>query len=101
MSIATHTRDLTIQSGQGPYEANFYDTVGETVASLVTLPKAVAIVDENVAALYAAELAPLRDAMPVRTVPALESEKTLAGIERTLEFLQQNAANRDTRLVAI
>ncbi len=100
MTSAT-TRELTIQSGQGPYAAAVYDSVAHIARDLAPLKKAVAMVDANVSALYAAALAPLRDAMPYHTVPALESEKTMAGVERMLQFLQDHECNRETVIVAV
>jgi 3-dehydroquinate synthase len=101
MPITKATEDLTIQSGQGEYQARFHDSVAAAIAPLTKVAKAAVIVDANVDALYSAELAPLKALFPYRAVPALESEKTLAGVERTLQFLQDHNGNKETRLIAI
>ena len=101
MPITNTTEDLTIQSGQGAYHARFHDSVAAVVARLRRIAKATVIIDANVDALYAADLAPLRSAFPYRTIPALETEKTLAGVDRTLQFLQDHKGNKETRLIAI
>jgi 3-dehydroquinate synthase len=101
MSITNITEDLTIQSGQGAYRARFHQSIAGAIAPLARVPKGAVIVDANVDALYSADLAPLKNALPYRTVPALETEKTLAGVERTLHFLQDHKGNKETRLIAI
>jgi 3-dehydroquinate synthase len=101
MPITNITEELQIQSGQGAYPARFHESVAAVVAQLAGSAKAAVIVDANVDALYASSLAPLKSAFPYRTVPALETEKTLAGVERTLQFLQDHKANKETRLIAI
>lgn len=101
MPITNLAEDLTIQSGQGAYRATFHESVAAAIAHVARIPKAAVIVDANVDALYAKDLEPLKNALPYRTVPPLETEKTLAGVERTLQFLQDGNATRETRLIAI
>jgi len=94
-------KSLVIKSGQGDYEVEFQEEVAGLIAWLNTTPKAVIIVDQNVANLYSEQLSGLTGSLPTLAVPATEDEKTLDGVTRALTFLQQNDCNKQSVIIAI
>jgi len=93
--------EMTICSGQGNYTVDFYMTITEALDALGTLISPVVVIDAQVAALYADQLASLTDRMPVLLLDATEEEKTLTGVAKVITFLQQNNGTRQTKLLAI
>jgi 3-dehydroquinate synthase len=94
-------RQLTIKSGQGDYDVLFLDDLAGFSSLLKSTPKAVVLVDKNVADLYKSKLAALTSALPTLEVPATEEEKTLDGVTRALTFLQQHDCNKQSVIIAI
>ena len=92
---------LNIKSGQGDYSVEFMATPEELVREIVELPKAVVLVDRNVAELYADALATVEPTHPTLSVDPTEDEKTLSGVTRALSFLQSSNSTRETVVVAI
>ncbi len=93
---------LLIHSLQWNYEVQFAPTVtGALVPVLDPSLDVFAICDENVASLYAAQLAPLLDSRPSYIVPATEETKSLAGVAALVDWLMANRAVRSSILVAI
>ena len=73
-------RQLTIKSGQGNYDVDFLGDLLGLTGLLETAPKAVLVLDKNVAQRYSAQLSRLTATLPTLTVPATEEEKTLARV---------------------
>jgi 3-dehydroquinate synthase len=95
----TSLESLTIHSGQGDYRVDFPTDLSALVACLKAHEKALVLLDENVARLYRAPLAPLLQRLPWLALPATEDEKTLAGAHRVIDFLQQNNATKQTVII--
>lgn len=91
---------LPIASAQGDYEVVFHPSVDAAIAATLAIDDAFYLVDRNLLALYASELAPLRDAR-LLALDATEEEKTLAGVTKVVTFLQQNNATKRSTVVAI
>ncbi|HNE05302.1 MAG TPA: hypothetical protein PLT08_12330 [Anaerolineales bacterium] len=94
-------RSLNIKSGQGDYRVDFHDSIQNLVNAVLQTGVSAIVIDQNVAALYRNILHPLTDKIPVLEIPATEEEKTLAGIEKTLAFFQQNNLTRNSIVLAI
>lgn len=99
--MCVSSRKLIIRSGQGDYEANFYDSLQGIVETLCRIPQTVVLVDANVADLYRDQLRPLLKTVPVLAISATEEEKTIVGVSRVLDFLQSNGATKQTVAIAI
>ncbi|MEI7775388.1 MAG: hypothetical protein WCK17_11495, partial [Verrucomicrobiota bacterium] len=50
---------LPIHSGQGDYEVTFPPNVADLVTAMLAVPRAIVVIDQNVASTYAAVLEPL------------------------------------------
>ncbi len=94
-------KTLPIKSGQGNYQVDFFDAVDDLVSAVGSSPIAAIVIDENVADLYREALLPLVEKYPVFKISATEDEKTLAGLEKTLTFFQENNLNRNSIVLAI
>ena len=92
---------LNIHSGQGDYAVTFPATLSELVAAMLEVPRSIVIVDQHVAEVHAAALAPLLSARPTLLVPATEEEKTPAGVTRAWEFFQRSDATKQTNLLVL
>lgn len=68
--------ELIIQSSQGPYPVRFFSDLPSLVAAMASLPRALLLVDRNVARAYGPELAGLMAQVPTYEVHATEDEKT-------------------------
>lgn len=92
---------LAIHSGQGDYLVDFPVDLTQLLEQLEPLTKSLVLIDEHVAKVYHEQLAPLLNRRPWLPVPATEDEKTLAGVQRVLDFLQQNNATKQTVVIVI
>ncbi len=96
---ATTSPTLSIHSGQGDYDVISCESLA-SVASLAHEPNAMAIIDENVLAIYPS-LLEMFGADRIHTLSATEDEKTLQGVERACQFLQHKMASKQSHLVVI
>jgi 3-dehydroquinate synthase len=94
-------QNLTIKSGQGDYQVEFQDDIAALNGLLKATPRAVLLVDKNVAHLYGAQLAALTGSLPTLAIAATEEEKTLDGVTRALTFLQKHDCNKQSIIIAI
>lgn len=94
-------KELVIRSAQGLYPVRFHADFTALARELLGVPRAVLVIDRNVAAAYRQELAAVFAAVPTHEVAVSEDEKTLEGCARVLTFLQQQNANRETTLLAV
>ena len=92
---------LTIHSGQGDYHVDFLEALPPLLEALVATANSLVLIDEQVAKIYAEQLAPLLQGRPCLAIPATEDEKTLTGVTRVLDFLQKNNATKQTTLIVI
>lgn len=94
-------KELHIRSSQGLYPVRFHADADALVRELLEAPRALLVIDRNVATAYRAELAKVFAAVPTHEVAATEDEKTLEGCARVLTFLQSQNATRETTLLAV
>ena len=92
---------LTIHSGQGDYQVDFISDLSQLLTALETNSKALVLIDENVSRIYQEQLSALLIRLPWLAVPATEDEKTLGGVQRVLDFLQQNNATKQTVIIVL
>lgn len=100
MSVKAPVQRLTIASAQGNYPVDFPLTVAEAVQAAKEHRDVRIIADQHVHALYRESFAAL-EGIPMHLVPALESEKMLAGVEHFLAFLQQHESSKKSTVLAI
>ncbi len=94
-------KTLSIKSGQGDYQVDFFNTVQSLVVAVGDFPISAIVIDENVAGLYSEAFLPIMEKTPVLKISATEDEKTLAGIEKVLIFFQENNLTRNSVVLAI
>lgn len=93
---------LTIRSLQGDYAVNFENRVEHVVRQLVKdQPSAVLLADRQVAKLYGQQLALLLEGMPTLLLDATEEEKTLTGVTKVVQWLQDQQCTRQTVVIAL
>lgn len=98
--MSVRGKQLCVQSGQGNYNVDFFPDLESLCATVNTMENGFLIVDPVVYKLHADFFARLKK-FPVHLAPALESEKTLAGVERFLEFLQHHNATKSATILAV
>ena len=91
---------LTIASAQGNYTVEQFEAIDALVDCIATIPNAFIVADERIVSLYGAAFARL-DRIPLHTMPATESEKTLIGVEKGLLALQASGGSKHTTVVGI
>jgi len=93
---------LKIKSGQGDYIVDFFDEISALVEELLLTPKAVVIIDRNVAGLYKSQLGSLLEQLPTLKLDANEEEKSLTtGVAKVSSWLQENGCSKQSNVVAI
>ena len=101
MTTSFSPAPFTIRSGQGDYGVEFPADLESLLNQIETVQNALLLIDENVAKIYDGKLAPLLAGKEFLTIPANEEAKTLPGVQRVLDFLQQNNATKQTVVIAI
>jgi 3-dehydroquinate synthase len=94
-------QSLFIRSGQGDYSVEFHKQLDLLVQKIQEIPNSVLLIDRQVANLYSGALTRLLEKMPSHLIDANEDEKTLAGVTRVLNFLQETNSVKQTRVIAI
>lgn len=92
---------LSIQSQSKTYEVQFIAQIAELLTEICSLENAVIVADQCIGEYYADFIARLKTKFPVLFIAATEDNKTVAGMETVVQFLQQNNATRSTTIVAI
>ncbi len=92
---------MLIRSVQGDYPVHFDANIEELVRRLKGRPQAVLLADRQVAASYSKQLAPLFESMPTLQLDAAEETKTLAGITKTVHWLQDQRCNRQSLVITL
>lgn len=92
---------LLVRSAQGDYQVHFRDSLSLVVQALLKEPPKVLVADARVVDLYREQLSPLLSAVPHLLLEATEENKTLAGVECCVRFLQSQGCNRTSTLLAI
>lgn len=99
--MTTTLQPLHIHSAQGDYPVDFIGSIEALARELPAIDRPYFLVDEHVADLYADQLGEILAAHPTHRVPASEDEKTLEGVGRFLDFLQEHNATKQANVVAI
>ena len=94
-------KELLIQSSQGEYPVRFFGDIPALLSEIAKMPRALLLIDRNVARAYGPVLAGLMGQVPTCEVHATEDEKTLEGCARVLSFMQQHNATRQTVLLVM
>jgi 3-dehydroquinate synthase len=92
-------KQLCIRSRQGDYNVDFFSSSEALAEELQLLEDCFLIVDPIVYESHPDFFSCLK--FPLYFAPALETEKTLAGVERFLNFLQQKNATKNAKIIAI
>ena len=92
---------LSIKSGQGDYQVTFPPCFDELVHAMLSVPRAVVLIDSQVASIHAEVLAPLLSTRPALSVLASEEEKTPVGVTKAWEFFQNSDATKQTNVIVI
>lgn len=100
MPIEKPPARLTIRSGQGDYDVISLASAGDVAALIASVADAFVVADERVLDLHAAAFDGV-EKRRVYVLPATETEKTLAGVERLCIFLQRNDASKRSTLVVV
>lgn len=94
-------QSLLIHSAQDDYQVDFIDNLKNITEQLLTIPQSVLLIDRNVADLYQSELYPLLSSIPTLVLDATEEEKTLVGVQKILDFLQNCNCVKQSNVIAI
>ncbi len=92
--------DLHVTSGQGDYEVFWLDDPREAFANAMS-PEAFVVADRRVWSLYADGFKDLVPFDRLLLVEANEDSKTLDGVTRVIDWLQEKGADRSSVLVAV
>jgi len=101
MTATSNSLSLKIRSGQGDYCVAFVRSMDALLSRMLAVPKAVVVVDRQVARIYAKKFGRLLRNRPVYLAAATEEEKTPSGVTRFWEFLQRANATKGTQVVVI
>ena len=93
-------KKIAIKSYNGEYSVEFHKKINIPIKKSDRRKKLI-LIDSRVYSLYKSKLKKLVDIYPTLLVRANEKEKTLFGVNKVLNFLQQNQATRKTLLVGI
>jgi 3-dehydroquinate synthase len=94
-------QSLLIHSKQDNYQVDFTNDLKDIIDRLLTIPKALLLIDRNVANLYQSELHPLLSSIPILMLDATEEEKTLVGVQKILNFFQNCNCVKQSNVIAI
>ena len=101
MSMTPDLTPLKIKSLHHDYLVNFHANLTDACQRLQDIPESVCIVDKRVASLHAEALSPLLSSRPVLEIDALESTKTLSGVEQVINWMLENGCTRSSTVIAI
>ena len=90
-------RDIKIKSGQGDYSVHLFDELQDVVEIIRGLSNVMFVIDKNVADIYP-QFNSLNNKL---LVSATESEKTLRGVSKVLDFLQSNNCTKESVVIAV
>ena len=93
-------KKIAIKSYNGEYSVEFHKKINIPIKKLDRRKKLI-LIDSRVYSLYKSKLKKLADIYPTLLIKSDEKEKTLFGVNKVLNFLQQNHATRKTLLVGI
>lgn len=92
---------IIIKSGQGDFRVDFFPNIPSLIERTNSFFPMLTVIDRRVAELYSSNLDAIIEKTPHLLLDATEEEKTWTGVEKVLEFLQNNHANRKSKLLAI
>ena len=96
----TDLSELRISSAQGEYPVLFFDSIASWLSVLDNNEETYLIIDNYVARLHPAILESFQE-NKVYLCDANESEKTLNGVSRFVDWLLENGATRSAKILAV
>ena len=93
--------EMTIKSLHYNYSVTFDQRLESLKERISTYRGAVAVIDQRVHALYQERLDEVLNGIPVYKVPALESTKTLDGVQELLNWLLVQQCNRSSTIIGV
>lgn len=94
-------KKITVSSNTKQYEVQFVDQLDQLISHLLEVPDALVVFDQQVAQLYPNLKSRLENQSPVLAMEATEETKTLSGLEKVLQFMQEHNATKSTTLIAL
>ena len=101
MPVTKDLAPLYIKSLHHDYRVQFHESLFSACQPLLDIPESVCVIDKRVASLHAESLAPLLNSRPTLELDALESTKTLAGVETIIDWMLENGCTRSSTVIAI
>lgn len=101
ITASMQLESLLIRSAMGDYRVDFWRSLELAIASLTDPKGCFLIMDRKVEALYRTRLASLANRYPTFLLDADENTKTLDGVAKLSTWLQENGANKRSRLIAV
>ncbi len=99
MSIIDH--NMMIKSLHHDYAVTFSESVDALGSQLEKYQNKVFVIDNRVLDLYSEKLSPIFDGSPTYAVSALESTKTVEGVQKLLDWLLEQNCNRSTTIIGV
>ena len=99
--MRTDLAPLNISSLHHDYRVTFHQELTSAIEPLLDVQESVCIVDRNVANLHGDALNPLLGSRPTLLLDALESTKTLDGVEEVLNWMLDQGCTRSSTVIAI
>lgn len=93
--------EMTIKSLHYNYSVTFDQRLESLKDRISTYRGAVAVIDQRVHALYPERLDEVLNGIPIYKVPALESTKTLDGVQELLNWLLVQQCNRSSTIIGV
>jgi len=101
VKIEVQDGDLTIKSLHKDYAVTFDQQLKLLSTRLSAYRNSVFVIDKRVFELYKTRIETVTTDRPVLLVEAIESTKTLEGVQNTIDWLLQNECNRSTTIVGL
>ena len=99
--MTTDLAPLDIASLHHDYAVTFHRELSRAIQPLLYIPESVCVVDRRVAGLHNVELAPLLGTRPTLHLDALETTKTLDGVEKVIDWMLEQGCTRSSTVIAI
>ncbi len=99
--MTTELAPLDIASLHHDYRVTFHHRLADAIEPLLDIAESVCIVDRNVAEVHQDALAPLLTTRPTLLVDALESTKTLDGVESLIDWMLEQGCTRSSTVIGI
>jgi 3-dehydroquinate synthase len=94
--------NIVIKSSQGEYHVNAIASLAAVIHAIaLNKNKKIAVVDKNLYKYYPDFLDQLSQIMPVLAFNACEQNKNIQGLEKILQFMQENKLDKKSELIVI